>query len=38
MPGIIKRVIKSTYIFDNTVLVFYSQVIKAFPKSNIAIV
>ena len=35
---IIKRVIKITYIFNNIVLAFYSQVIKIFSKSNMTIV
>ena len=35
---IIERVIKITHIFDNTILAFCSQVIKASPKSNIVMV
>jgi len=35
---IIERVIKTTYIFNDTVLAFYSQIIKIFPKSDITMV
>jgi len=35
---IIKRMIKSIHIFDNVVLVFHPCVIKASPKSDIAVV
>ena len=38
MSDIIKRVIKTTHIFDNTVLASYSCIIKASPKSNMAMV
>ena len=38
MSDIIERVIKTTHIFDNTILAFYPRVIKASPKSDIAIV
>ena len=38
MPDIIERVIKSTYIFDNIVLVFCPEVIKASSKSDMAMV
>ena len=36
--NIIKRVIQTSYIFNNTVLVSHSHIIKALPKSNIAVV
>jgi len=38
MSNIIKRVIKSTHIFDDMVLAFHPQVIKASSKSDIAII
>ena len=38
MLDIIERVIKTTYIFDNTILASYSRIIKVFPKSNITMV
>ena len=38
IPDIIKRVIKTTYIFDNIVLASYSYIIKAFSKSNITVI
>ena len=38
MSDIIERVIKTTHIFDNTILAFYPRVIKASPKSDIAMV
>ena len=37
-PVIIERVIKSTYIFNDTVLASCSQVIKVFPKSDMAVI
>ena len=37
-PNIIERVIKSTHIFDDTVLASYPQVIKASPKSDMAVI
>ena len=37
-PNIIERVIKSTHIFDDTVLASYPQVIKVSPKSDIAVI
>ena len=33
--NIMKRVFKSTYIFNNITLTLYSHIIKAFPKSDI---
>ena len=38
MLNIIKRIIKSTHIFDDMVLAFHLQVIKVSPKSDIAII
>ena len=38
MPNIIESVIKTIYIFDDTVLVFCLHIIKASPKSNMAMV
>ena len=38
MSDIIEKIIKTSYIFNNTVLAFYSQVIKASFKSNMAMV
>jgi len=38
MPDIIERVIKSTHIFNNIVLVSYHCVIKIFPKYDMVIV
>jgi len=35
---IIESVIHSTYIFNDTILAYYPYIIKAFPKSDIAVI
>jgi len=35
---IIESVIQSTYIFNDTILASYPWIIKAFPKSDIAVI
>lgn len=36
--NIVERVLQMTYIFNDTVLISHPHVIKAFPKSNMAII
>ena len=38
ISDIIERVIKSTHIFNDTVLAFCPQVIKVSPKSDMAVI
>jgi len=38
IANIVKKIIQSMHIFNNVVLISRPQVIKAFPKSNIAVI
>jgi len=38
IPDIVERIIQTTYIFNNTILVSYLRIIKASPKLDIVVI